>query len=530
MKILVIDDELLIRNSIVQKLHAMGFCDVLDDSNGKDGYETILSQEPQLIIADIRMPGLDGISLLQLLRKTQLNTLFIILSGYDLFQYAQTAIQEGAFRYLLKPVNWNEFEESVLAAKREVEKQILLKKERSKLKSHFEQSKRVLIGRLLSDWVFRRNSDPAVFWHNADELGLIFPYDGFFMAVFQIVQDGTSHSSLSTILFELEAMIRNILQVHNIEGACFVMQTRLCFVCNFSTQRHISHSCMIDLFHEIEYECRKSIDPHIFAGIGKTCALENLPENYEAAMAIVDAQICADHAAKVSSQEKSNIAKLLMDRCKEPLTQCILQNKSEDAMHQVDVAFEPFCFEFAYEKKERNNFCLYIIVLCKGILDQLQQGSSNALGDEFELYHQASDLETPGEVVAWLKNFIHQTIQLVHCQNADNLEAVAFVSDVKQYIQIHFQEPISLKTAAEYFNYTPTYFSSLFKREVGSSFVKYLTACRYNEAKRLLLETTLSVPVIAKRVGCNDYKHFLQTFKKITGFTPTTYREQFQKR
>ena len=97
----------------------------------------------------------------------------------------------------------------------------------------------------------------------------------------------------------------------------------------------------------------------------------------------------------------------------------------------------------------------------------------------------------------------------------------------KQYVMQHFQEPITLEEVCEAAGFSASYFSSLFKKETGEGFAKYLTRVRMEEAKTLLRETNLPVAEICERVGYSDRKHFTHTFHRATGLNPAEYRKMY---
>lgn len=143
---LVVDDEYLvrigIRETIDWKDHSIEI--IGDADNGKIGLELALKHKPDIIITDVRMPDLDGLEFLKAAKAAQLDSIVIILSGYEEFEYVRTALNSGAFAYLLKPIDNNELLETVLDGVKEIEKNrntmqhySRLEKELSSVKQHF---------------------------------------------------------------------------------------------------------------------------------------------------------------------------------------------------------------------------------------------------------------------------------------------------------------------------------------------------------------------------------------------------------
>ena len=97
----------------------------------------------------------------------------------------------------------------------------------------------------------------------------------------------------------------------------------------------------------------------------------------------------------------------------------------------------------------------------------------------------------------------------------------------KLYIHKHFDQPITLEEVSAAIGFSENYFSTLFKKETGSGFAKYLTHVRMDEARSLLRDTNQSVAEICRQVGYGDLKHFTHTFKAEIGLTPGEYRKLY---
>ena len=105
-KILIAEDEDIIRKGVAKylKLHTDRFGIIYEADNGQDAFDIIVKHQPDIVLLDIQMPKMDGITVMQKTAKLNQNSLFVILSGYDEFKYAQQALHYGAREYLLKPV------------------------------------------------------------------------------------------------------------------------------------------------------------------------------------------------------------------------------------------------------------------------------------------------------------------------------------------------------------------------------------------------------------------------------------------
>ena len=118
MKVLIADDERIIRDTISQLVNweSLGLTLIGQCENGIEAYDMIIDESPDIVMTDIKMPGLSGLDLIKKVTGTRMDTQFIVLSGYSEFKYAQEAMKYGVKHYLLKPCNVDQITESLQAA------------------------------------------------------------------------------------------------------------------------------------------------------------------------------------------------------------------------------------------------------------------------------------------------------------------------------------------------------------------------------------------------------------------------------
>ena len=121
-----------------------------------------------------------------------------------------------------------------------------------------------------------------------------------------------------------------------------------------------------------------------------------------------------------------------------------------------------------------------------------------------------------------MKQFLSDFLEENAFQNQSSEKQTIY--QVKEYIQTHYGEDISLKKIAEVVYMNPYYFSTFFKKETGQNFKNYLTDVRMKEAVRLLMQTDMRTYELAKAVGYNDVRSFTEKFKEYFGNSPSGYR------
>ena len=165
------------------------------------------------------------------------------------------------------------------------------------------------------------------------------------------------------------------------------------------------------------------------------------------------------------------------------------------------------------------------LVLSAGRLFIARTALNNVEEIQQDFAARCRQCSTVGGLFGQLKQI--QTRLLSEARDLRSNEAARPIRIAKQYVMQHYQEPITLETVCEDIGFSVNYFSTLFKRETGEGFAKYLTRVRMEEAKTLLRETSLPVAEICGRVGYSDRKHFTHTFHKDTGLNPAEYRKLY---
>ena len=141
-RILLVDDEEEVRHAIIQKIpwEELGFQVVGDAENGMDALEKIEQLEPDVVLSDIRMPYMDGLSLAKVLRQSRPSLKMVIFSGYDDFEYAKQAIRLNVVEYILKPVNAEELSSILRRIRDTLEAEVAKLRDETTLKENFKRN------------------------------------------------------------------------------------------------------------------------------------------------------------------------------------------------------------------------------------------------------------------------------------------------------------------------------------------------------------------------------------------------------
>ncbi len=524
-KVIIADDEARLCR-LVQMLadwQALDMEVVGTASNGFEALALIETLSPDILITDIRMPGCDGLELIQRARQLSADLEIVVISGYAQFEYAQTAIRQGVSGYLLKPIK----KEALMATLSEIGERCsqraksnmameLLRQD--KLRSHD-----LLRQRLVEDLIHSRyNAQTAR--QLEQEYGFSASEELFQLFILKMDYDPahTAESSLFQARKKMDELFSTGVLPACSNGLMYFQSARAYGLLNYPSARHddIRHA-LRRLLNQLEAQ------RFLFGNVEFTLAMggavksaKDLPLSMQGARGAVCERLVEgtgrllEYAAPVSG------APLLLDRYDRAIHHAVDTLNTGEADRAAD--------EIALELKRRSDIRgseLLDLVLAAGrmFILLIGAGEEDRLMEELE---QRCDLcSSAQKLLECLKAFQRDEIELLRARR--ETETTRPIRLAKQYIREHFSEPITLEDVCDATGFSVSYFSMIFKKETGEGFAKYLTRLRIEHAKTLLQETNYSVSDICARVGYSDLKHFTGTFKKATNLSPGQYRKLY---
>lgn len=490
--VLIVEDEKLIRQGIKTMVQRSGVPVevIMECNNGQMALEILKSQEIDVMFTDIRMPKMSGIELMNEVNRLPEKPLTVVVSGYDDFSYAVEMLRLGVKEYILKPVD------------REKVKEILerLDQEISAARMNDRES-RSIGHQQLKYLVLNENITQA------ETEVLINQYEaGFFPEYVVICLNNTNKEGNQDPSF---------IYLNNIEDNELYITGR-------------SEAAML-----LRTEARGRL-----AGISSVhSGLRELKEAYREAYtarktAFWTGEMVWDseeESGQESRQEEFKRNKLLKTTEPEPsqnsmvqLAQMLGTERSGEAIASLMRCFEGAGSGLYDLERFEANLSVFF--------RQLQDTYKNVLQtEELELqmfwhpYCYPSAQEYAAGVEAFLNTFA-ATIQ----NQFDDYKNKQKIQMAIQYIQENYDKDLNMAVVSNHISMNYSLFSFVFKQYTGSNFVNYLKELRMKEGKRLLEETDLRVNEISQRIGYENEKHFMKTFKSVCGVSPTEYRKNMQ--
>lgn len=533
LSIMIVDDEKLARDLLRKKLLEFGYTQIQEAANGAEALCALDARIPDVIFADIMMAQMDGLELLKAIRQRNLDLIYVLVSGYEIFNYAREAMRYSVFYYLLKPTEDQELTAVLSAIEQELQKRRLHAAITTERSAQSYRSRRALCQQYLEKLVFQPQSMKELNCAAQEtNMGLCFVSDSYALVLCQIADDVENHPFGDTpaLFFCIENIAQELLGKQGFSCYGFPTQKDYCLLCSIPVQylpyeQHQQTLC--DIFRETEAVCGETLQLSVTISIGLASGRAQLPSAFSAAQKSAQWKIQTLMAQKRNPYAPQSGRLDLTPEQEQRFFEALDGRDTEQIAAAVRNIYAPFFHQLRGQRSALNNLNLQMIMLLFKYL-RCENEDSSALGEEFDLYQEVSALSREQDVLDWITDKAMRCVSIAAPQ-ATAADDHTLALRIRRYLEQTYSQQLTLVSISEYFHFSPSHFSRLFKKEFGTTFVKYLLDYRIQEAQRLLVTTDTTVSAIGKRVGFHDPKHFYKVFKHATGFQPSAYRERFQK-
>ncbi len=525
-KVILVDDEEEVREAIRKRIdwESIGFTVAGTAENGEEALELAETTEPDVVMTDIQMPFMDGLTMLRKLKEKIPDLRSVIFSGYDDFEYAKEAIRLESEEYILKPVDADELKAIFLRIKSRLDEQMEQRRNVEQLSRYYEEIRPIMKEQLIIGLLEGRELQFDLERYQRDydlELESAFYCAG----AFRITPTGEDKDRLDKNLMAVslkQIVVERFKDVLPVEA--FVYLDTVCVLARMKSTSQ--HSVFIDEMDRICKIAHKTLDADVSAGIGRTYGnAESIHKSF------IEAKDAFHHRIFVGENQAIFINDVEPSY---PIEDYVSEKQIRHIMRQIKIgtreSLNTEIYDFI-EKLKRTNinlnqlqifyaeFVVELLRLCRGHgIGAADVGLANINTNE-ELTQMAS-MDAFADRLSEMSNTLRDKI------GNERLDTTKkFAADAKQYIADHYSESkLSVDEICSYLGVGTSYFSSVFKKETGKSFVTYLTEVRMNEAQRLLDTTDEKSYIIAGMVGYEEPNYFSYVFKKHFGVSPSKYR------
>lgn len=520
LKVLLVDDEPFITKglSVLVDWDALGFTIVSTAANGRQALAFLKKHPVDLVIADIQMPVMGGLELMEILRRDKISDAhFVILSGYSDFEYARQALRFDCMDYLLKPIMTDQLTQ-------------LLQKVQASCRRSSEGKRRdeiyssAYLAQNLLALLQEQYDDKTVAFVNS-QLRL---NGGIrYISIVRQTNDGETASAkqVKTLRQDLNLKCRKILggwENHLLDAplersSCGV---GLVFCCGMAQEAGKSEQeFLYALYQQIQAEVQSPVT--IFAG-DLVPHITGLGKSYQtAAQMRVMNQYLSNPSPVQFYQPGMNAGEAGMSAMAlDTLIVAIEKNDKSGIQKAVVDVFGTIGTDADFELLRVNmDYLLFKLV-------RLACERDNAVNQKELLQHLQDNMLRREDVVPEKFERLVRFVQ----EYADYLQSLQndggdILKRVEQEVQLNYAKNLTLKSLSKKYYVNSAYLGQIFRKRYGVSFREYLNNCRIEQAARLLATTSDKVYNIARAVGYQDMDYFIERFIAAKGCTPSNYRK-----
>lgn len=534
-KVFLVEDEMVIRrgikNSIDWEKEGYIFCG--EASDGELAYPMIIKEKPDILITDIRMPFMDGLELCKLVKKELPNIKILILSGYDEFDYAKEAIRLGVTEYLLKPISSGKLLEALNGVsesiRREKEDKDLVRKYMEEMRENTEHEKQKFFEQMIAG-----NLSMADALETGKKYEMNLSAGMYNLLLFRFTL-GKENRKSGELLGEAEYAIEKLTErleyvfefQRGVEGWAFLLMA--------DNEEQMSERVK-ELSKDLEEIMKNYSTIAYFGGIGQPVArLRELEESFREAERALAARFTMElnriisvedirMAQNVDTLDDIEITSFGEIEKTRTMLEKFLNNGAEDEIDEfVDVYINELPEENLKSVLMRQYIIMDAYIVMMSFCEKIEGIEGEMQAQSEELKNSMKTIQTLEEIKNYIRMLLKKIIGVRDTISGRRYSDIIEIAK-DQIRKTYMSDEISLNTIAAEVGMSPSYFSSIFSKEMGKTFVQYLTEIRMDRAKELLMCSSMKTSEIGYEVGYKDPHYFSYIFKKTQNCTPKEFR------
>lgn len=532
-KAVIIDDDMTTLQGLSQAVpwdrYQIEICGT--GMNGLEGLELIEKYKPQLILTDIYMPVMDGIEMLKQMRAAGNEAEVIILSGYEDFKFAQSAVKLRVADYLSKPATISEIEEVLQEVTQRIYEHMKEAQEEHELRElldlHRPNTRKLVLKGVLESHFTRT----PFFEKACKQLQLRFEHQAFAVVLMEYAVPRNRRSNrlydtpiytyaLSNLIEEMSMTNREVVLADSQQQVLALLVMLPKHLREETIKQRVRY-----VIGQVVDNVKKYLKLEVWVAIGKVATnVHEIAASHSSALKLLANRDVIHESLMISEDDLERMQKTvelprLMDSYQE-LIRYVMDGQADLADKQIDRIGDTL----------RQVEVLNIQLLQSSIIELIGM-LTVSLYDEGILYedlklnnHWVRELERIyhlDDYIAYITELMKQACDAV--SGRGNHKHQRTVDFMKRYVQEHYSEEITLDDIAEKVFLTRNYLSQIFKQVTGENYNSYITRIRMEKAKEMMLSGKYKLYEIAQLVGYKNNAYFSQQFKKYTGKSPSEY-------
>jgi two-component system response regulator YesN len=509
--LLIVDDEAEIRSGLrsIIPWEDYNVSVIGTAASGAEALDKIRYYEPDIVITDIQMPGMSGLELVERAKKEQFDCSFVILSGYDEFEYAKSAIRYGVREYLLKPISIKELTELILTLKEDIlnkrdnysDRLSTLHKLRS---AQISIQKYNLIPQLLRGDLSSLELEKVILDYSLPirdkECCIVY------IQAFSTNSGREESPEVSLCLSKLKESFEE-----NLTGSSLM------------TAEYPSSGLLLLVNLPFTTPDGSSLNIQIAAAIGKPVpSLLSIPASFKDARQAITWHIYPEAGFVLESKN------LKMDQppiiiAGNDILEAILKDKTEEIIRHFNEYLDKLLTTPAPPPSYLYSMCNYLVITLQSQLSKHLDGMPKSYtGNTFATLQSLNSLEEIRNFMCRVLSAFAEELSVNRAVKSDPL-----IEKAMDYIHKNLLKNPRTEDVCSYLGLSKSYFSTYFKNKTQLNFRDYTLDLKINYAQEQLKFSEHTPSEVSMVLGYEDYRSFSRAFKARTGLTPTDYQKQY---
>lgn len=538
-KVVIVDDEVLVRLGIRTTIdwNKYGFDIVGEADNGLRALEVVRETQPDVVLVDIRMPKMDGLTFIKKLKSEFPQVKTVILSCYNDFEYVREALRLGALDYILKlSTDAEDLIKVMESVKAKIEEERLRRDEVVRLQQLVNTNIHEIRSKYFNDLI-NSDSSMGISDNEMKALQLRLTGDKYVVLCLKVDGDDSPHKVIAAEghLFKLSVinLLDEVTNKGNLCGNVFARDDK-----EFAVLMCFNGEKVDTILKNAKELAQHIIDVlRLYMGISVSVGISDVFEDikdvknrYKEASLAVESRIytgkesiayCGDvlpyEEAMVYNGDKEKKLRDALEEKRIDEAYKIIYNLLDQvrANHRISPS------RIKKEVKDIIHTFASVIKQVGGDIENIRDDSGNNPEKSVEC------CVTLDEMMSWFYDFIGR-----YSLYMGELKKQRYGKDVSRaidYISSHYMESITLADVADYVKMNESYFCYLFKKETGKNFTEFLNSLRVEKAKELFRTDDLSVYEVAEKVGFANVSYFSKVFRAFVGVSPLEYKKLYKK-
>lgn len=531
--VIIADDEEVVRSGLKKHFNWAQYDMrvVADFPNGEKAWQYILHNPVDLVVTDVRMPILDGISLARQIRARSPQIQIIFISGYNDTDYLRKAFKTDAVDYILKSIDLDEFAQTIDHVRRRMDREAQRQRALEALESKLDQSIPLLQQKWLMQLVGSDVENTDIMQERFQFLSLPLYDDVHYCVLVVQVQElwrrFMSITERQRQLFSLKFTNRAKV-VLNRYGSDVVFENRLGeYVVILNTEQENYEDDLLKVSQELQQIIEGDLEAKCSIGISERfTGLARIHAAYLSALNAISGRYYLNDNLSISVDKFGGKSPNdLMERADSNITKALLAGDMARVSEVMASVFSDM--DSMGTVAEQHNFMIHLLFLPLQVMSNLPVQKMGPYSDQLKLIESFLCCADVRERRLFLLQQYESVMALLSGPSGGQSNYI--VEKTRGIIDESYMNQISIASLAEQVFVTPTYLCMLFKQATGQTINEYITQVRIQRAKALLADSRIRLYDVCSQVGYLSPSYFSSIFKKYTLMTPSEYRETISK-